>query len=405
MIDLGKEIWQTISNNRTRTALTGIAVAWGIFMLMVLVGLANGVINSAKSWNQGRDTNVIQIWGGYAGKPYRGLKEGRQIQLRKSNLDAVERELPDNVRRANSEISLSGTISTLGYAGSIRAVGAYPDAITQSPFKIREGRFINEADMTHSRKVIVLDRNTVEKLFDDTTAIVGRKVNFQNLVFTVVGWYDHRWWTDNYIPFSTALALKGYDDRIEMMRVSIKNVATEADGEAVEADLRRVLGEANQHAADDMGALWIWNRFTSEIRNQNAMAILDMIMWIIGILTLLTGLVGVSNIMFVSVRERTHEIGIRRAIGAKPRSILAQIIVESVAITTLAGYVGILLGTAGVEFMRHMFRDSEMIKNPSVSLTVVLYVTLLLIVAGAVAGLFPAIKATKVKPVEALRDE
>lgn len=185
----------------------------------------------------------------------------------------------------------------------------------------------------------------------------------------------------------------------------LKNLETIEDGDNAEKELRGTLAKAHDFDPDDESALWVWNQFSQGLKGLSAMNILNMSIWILGLLTLLSGVVGISNIMFVSVKERTHEIGIRRAIGAKPRTILIQIIAESVAITTLFGYIGIVLGTVASQLLDMGIGDTDFIKNPTVSLATAIEVTVVLIVAGALAGLFPALKSLKVKPVEALRDE
>ena len=223
--------------------------------------------------------------------------------------------------------------------------------------------------------------------------------------FTVVGVYEHDWKSDNYIPYTTAKAISGYNDRVSPIRVNIKNVATIDDGNRLEKDIRTELSKTLQFDPEDESALWIWNKFTQVLETGKALGILNMTLWIIGLLTLITGVVGVSNIMFVSVRERTHEIGIRRAIGAKPGSILTQIILESVVLTTLFGYIGIILGVICTESLNYYFGDVEFLTDLSVDLSLAFKVTGVLIVAGALAGFFPALRALKIKPVEALRTE
>lgn len=407
MIDLVNEIWQTLCTNKLRTFLTGFSVAWGIFMLIILVGMAKGVMTSFQDGGMAQSSNNIQIWNGFAAMPYQGLKEGRLIDLKDKNLNAIEHENSSHVNEATAQLSPSGavTLSTPRDSKSKSYIGVFPSEIKSQNLELSEGRFINENDMDKMRKVIVLDKSTVETLYGDTTNIVGRNVSINGLNFTVIGWYHHRWRNNIYIPFSTARAINGYTDKLNQIRVSIKNVKTEEDGEKVETAIRSTLAKQNKFDPEDKGAVYIWNQFTSYLTNLKAMSILNLTMWVIGLLTLITGIVGVSNIMFVSVRERTHEIGIRRAIGAKPANILIQVIVESVALTTVFGYIGILLGTIGTEIMAHAFAGSDFIKDPRVDITLALEVTAVLVVAGALAGLFPALKALKVRPVEALRTE
>lgn len=407
MIDLVNEIWQTLCTNKLRTFLTGFSVAWGIFMLIILVGMAKGVMTSFQDGGMAQSSNNIQIWNGFASMPHQGLKEGRFIDLKDKNLAAIEHENGSHVSEVTAQLSpnSSVTLSTPRDSKSKSYVGVFPSEINSQHLVMSEGRFINENDMNKMRKVVVLDRNTVQTLFGDTTNVVGRNVSINGLNFTVIGWYYHQWRNSIYIPFSTARAINGYTDKLDQIRVGIKNVKTEEDGENVEKAIRTTLSKQNKFDPDDQGAVYIWNQFTSYLTNLKAMSILNITMWVIGLLTLITGIVGVSNIMFVSVRERTHEIGIRRAIGAKPANILIQVIVESVALTTVFGYIGILMGTIGTEIIAHAFAGSDFIKDPRVDITLALEVTAVLVVAGVLAGLFPALKALKVKPVEALRTE
>lgn len=376
-------------------------------MLIILVGMAKGVMTSFQDGGMAQSSNNIQIWNGFASMPYQGLKEGRFIDLKDKNLAAIEHENGSHVSEVTAQLSpnSSVTLSTPRDSKSKSYVGVFPSEINSQHLVMSEGRFINENDMNKMRKVVVLDRNTVQTLFGDTTNVVGRNVSINGLNFTVIGWYYHQWRNSIYIPFSTARAINGYTDKLDQIRVGIKNVKTEEDGENVEKAIRTTLSKQNKFDPDDQGAVYTWNQFTSYLTNLKAMSILNITMWVIGLLTLITGIVGVSNIMFVSVRERTHEIGIRRAIGAKPANILIQVIVESVALTTVFGYIGILMGTIGTEIIAHAFAGSDFIKDPRVDITLALEVTAVLVVAGALAGLFPALKALKVKPVEALRTE
>lgn len=267
-----------------------------------------------------------------------------------------------------------------------------------------KGRFINDRDMSTQAKVIVIPERDEQRLFPDDDSL-GKYVNISGLSFKVIGVYTARWSRNIYIPFTTAKMLAGNNDRLGSVSVLLKNVSTEEDGNKAEKELRKTLAARHDFNPDDESAVWIWNQFSQGMKGLAGMNILNTSIWILGLLTLLSGVVGISNIMFVSVKERTHEIGIRRAIGAKPHSILIQVIAESVAITTLFGYIGIVLGTAVTQILDMAFGDTDFINNPTVSLSVAIQVTIVLIIAGAFAGLFPALNAIKVKPVEALRDE
>lgn len=405
MLDLLREIGQTLRNNRLRTMLTGIAVAWGIFMLIVLLGAARGVVNSFHANVDESSTNVINIWGGMTSEPYKGYKDGRFIQLKGDDAGEI---MKDNANvssvAAFASVDTAKIITARDYLGDgFQAV--YPDAAKSDNVAMAYGRFINDRDISERRRVMVLHEKNARLLFGDESKAVGKTVSSMGLAWIVVGIYSHEWRTQSYAPYSTYKAVTGNNDNAYQLMATVEGLRTEADGEAAEAGIRSSLARQHHFSPTDRNAVWTWNRFTSYLRNVAAFGYLDIAVWIIGIFTLLSGIVGVSNIMFVSVRERTHEIGIRRAIGARPSAILTQVLAESVAITALFGYIGIVAGTGVLQLVDMLFGDLEGFKNPTVDISIALKVTAALIAAGALAGLFPALKAIKVKPVEALRDE
>ena len=405
MFDLINEIWQTMRTNKLRTALTGLAVAWGIFMLIILLGISKGVLTSFQSSSLAQNPNKINVYPGNTSMPYKGLKEGRYIQLRDRNLDEIKNDNPNDVASETAEMNKSGTISTpLDYITTSYS-GVFPGTEKMLQLPMIYGRFINEKDLNDMRKVIVLNKKDAETLFKNIGSSIGKTVDVNGIAFTLVGIYEHEWRSGTFIPYTTARALSGFDDKVYSIQVDIKGVKNMEDAERVERNIKSTLAKYNQFDPDDESAVWMWNRFSSYLNSQEAAGVLNTAMWVIGLLTLITGIVGVSNIMFVSVRERTHEIGIRRAIGARPHNILLQVIIESVAMTTLFGYIGILLGTIGNEIMAQVFADGDFIKDPRVDLSLAIEVTVVLIVSGALAGIFPAMRALKIRPVEALRTE
>ncbi|WP_304646967.1 ABC transporter permease [uncultured Muribaculum sp.] len=405
MFDLINEIWQTMRTNKLRTALTGLAVAWGIFMLIILLGISKGVLTSFQSSSLAQNPNKINVYPGNTSMPYKGLKEGRYIQLRDRNLDEIKNDNPNDVASATAEMNQSGTISTpLDYITTSYS-GVFPGTEKMLQLPMIYGRFINEKDLNDMRKVIVFNKKDAETLFKNIGSSIGKTVDVNGIAFTLVGIYEHEWRSGTFIPYTTARALSGFDDKVYSIQVDIKGVKNMEDAERVERNIKSTLAKYNQFDPDDESAVWMWNRFSSYLNSQEAAGVLNTAMWVIGLLTLITGIVGVSNIMFVSVRERTHEIGIRRAIGARPHNILLQVIIESVAMTTLFGYIGILLGTIGNEIMAQVFADGDFIKDPRVDLSLAIEVTVVLIVSGALAGIFPAMRALKIRPVEALRTE
>lgn len=406
MLDLIREILQTLGHNKLRTALTGIAVAWGIFMLIVLLGVSRGLYNSMSRNNSMEESSYASVWGGWTGKPYKGYKEGRRIRLREADLLPVATHGGRKVAAAMGSVSIdSAKVSTMREYTTNGIEGVYPGAVGPDHVEMTHGRFINDRDLTERRKVIVLNEDNAKLLFGSADSAVGRRVECMKLSWAVVGVYSNAWSRSSYVPFTTAMMLKGNDGRIDNMDVRFADMHDMADAEEGEAAVRGVLAQRHDFAADDDGAVHIWNRFERYLQQKTSMGILEIVVWVIGLLTMLSGIVGVSNIMFVSVRERTHEIGIRRAIGAKPRSILMQVLAESVAITAIFGYIGVFMGIVVTEIVDKLFGDTDFLYNPRVDISVAVEVTIVLIIVGALAGLFPAIKATKVKPVEALRDE
>ena len=419
MIDLWQEIYGTIKRNKLRTFLTGFAVAWGIFMLIVLLGAGNGLIHAFEENSGERALNSIRVYGGWTTKPYDGLKEGRSIDLDNRDLEDTEAFFTDRVEGAGATLYQAATDISYGpeYV-NLSLNGVHPNYVEVEAVKLVEGRFINQTDIRERRKSIVLHRKSADVLFGKTnTEPLGRFVNAGGVAYQVVGIYDDEGSSEPnsaFIPFSTLQTIYNKGNRLNSIIFTTKGLTTEASNEQFEADYRRVIGANHRFDPTDDGAIWLWNRFTSYLQAMAAMGILRTAIWVIGIFTLLSGIVGVSNIMLITVRERTHEFGIRKALGAKPRSILWLIIVESVVITTLFGYVGMVAGIGATEWMDAAFGsqtvdagmfEAKMFSNPTVDLGIAVQATVTLIVAGTLAGLFPARKATRIRPIEALRAE
>ncbi len=406
MLDLLREISQTLSNNKLRTALTGVAVAWGIFMLIVLMGMSKGVINAFNENRHNQGSNMLKVFGGTTSMAWHGHKEGRAITLKDEDLTPIARKNTRQVAEVTAQIRGEAlTISTPRDYLISNYEGVYPAEARQRALEMLSGRFINALDLAERRKVTVLSDQVAVSLFGNPAEAVGQSVRMGNLMFKVVGVYTSEWSRTVYVPYTTARALNGNSNDISDINIELQNVETQADGTEAETRAREALAAVHDFRPDDESAVGVWNRFNQQLQMSQGMGILDTAVWVIGLLTLLSGIIGVSNIMFVSVHERTHEIGIRRAIGAKPRSILTQIVLESVSITTLFGYMGIVCGTAVTAIIARLTDGSEFLKNPGVDLSVALSVTVVLIIAGMAAGLFPALKAIKIKPVEALRNE
>ena len=414
MIDLIQEIYGTIMRNKLRTALTGFSVAWGIFMLIVLLGAGNGLIHAFEKQSEDMMMNSMKIFPGYTSKPYQGMQEGRNISLDNRDREISAMAFPEHVITAGATVSQSDV--TLSYGKEFLSIGidgVFPNYPELEAVKLKEGRFVNERDMSEKRKVMVLHEKTANTLFPRTQPI-GKYINASGVAYQIVGIYtdQNSFSPSALVPFTTLQAVYAKGDSIDNITFTTKNLKDEADNEAFEADYRQVLGNVKRFDPTDDGAIWIWNRFTQYLQQQTATQILHIAIWVIGIFTLLSGIVGVSNIMLITVRERTHEFGIRKALGAKPISILWLIISESVTIPTFFGYVGMVDGIAAKEYMNVVAGKQTMdagvfsmtfFENPTVDLSIAVQATLTLIIAGTLAGLFPALKAVKIRPIEALR--
>lgn len=417
MIDIWQEIYGTIKRNKLRTFLTGFAVAWGIFMLIVLLGAGNGLIHAFEKSSSARALNSIKIYPGWTGKPYDGLKEGRRIQLDNKDLNATMEHFSDNIISVGASQWQSNVNLSYGQEYvNLSLEGVYPNFTEVESVKSTEGRFINDIDLKERRKVIVLHTKTAEILFGKSrTEPIGKFVNAGGVSYKVVGLYTDpgdQGSSEAYIPFSTLQVIYNKGDKLNNLTFTTKGLTTMESNEAFEAAYRKVMGAKHRFDPSDNSALWIWNRFTNYLQSQNAMGILRTAIWVIGVFTLLSGIVGVSNIMLITVKERTREFGIRKALGAKPFSILWLIIVESVTITTLFGYIGMVAGIAATEWMNKvageqtvdvgMFSETVFL-NPTVDISIAIQATLTLVIAGTLAGFFPAKKAVSIRPIEALR--
>lgn len=416
MISLLYEIFNTIRRNKLRTFLTGFAVAWGIFMLIVLLGAGNGLKNGfSANWGD-RLLNVVQIWGGRTTIPYAGFQSGRWISLDNKDLQFTEAEFPEEVNFAAGNIGLgSKNISNGAEYISSYLQGVSPNMLTINGLKIAQGdgRFINDLDIRENRKSIVISQRAKEILFKTENAI-GKKVNVAGIIYTVVGVYyitDRQETTNSYIPISTFQII--YNQGINISNLAF-TLSDKINDEESNTDFmnryKKRFAQQHQISPDD-DAIWYWNRFENYLQMSTVSNVINIAVWIIGIFTLLSGIVGVSNIMLITVRERTREFGIRKAIGASPMSILRHVVLESIIITTVFGYLGLVCGVGLTELVAPIFepqtgRDSfNAFLNPTIDMNVAIQATILLIIAGTLAGFFPALKAVKIKTIEALNNK
>ena len=421
MRDLFIEIWESIRRNKLRTALTGLSVSWGIFMLIVLLGAGNGMYNAFQSGGGEFASNTMMVGGGFTSKPYDGLSKDRRIELDITDMDLLSRPpFSDYIDKVTTSTSQSGYVLTYGKRTLSNAslAGTYPGHAEMNRVSMLTGRFINENDIEQKRKVIVLNHLVARNLLSggtDYASLVGEQMKIGTFSFKVIGVRrsdENRDDRDLYVPYTTLKTIFGGGTKVDDITFTFHGLESEEENEAFEKKLKAVFNARHRAAPDDERAVWIWNRFTQNLQMEEGGKIISKALWIIGLLTLLGGIVGVSNIMLITVKERTHEFGIRKAIGAKPWAITRLIVAESVSITAFFGYIGMALGmvacyvmdqTVGQSSMQMFGQSVKLLENPTVGLDVAIEATVVLVIAGTLAGLAPARKASKVRPIEALR--
>lgn len=413
------EVWSTSKRNKLRTSLTGFAVAWGIFMLIFLLGAGNGLINAQLQQSTRFLANSMRVFPGETSKAYKGLKEGRSITLNDKDILISNKTYGQYVDDVGGRLEQYNVNINYGdnYVASQSLVGVAPTHPKIDKTELIAGRFINEIDMKEQRKNVVLSRSQAKELCKDYRSLVGKNVKISNLNFQVVGIYkddESRNNTEAFIAYSTIKTIYAKGDDAGSLEFTIKNLKTREDNKQFEKNYRASINNNHQAAPDDERTIWLWNRYMDNIQMNQGIAIMQTALWIVGLFTLLSGIVGVSNIMLITVKERTREFGVRKAIGAKPWSILKLIITESIIITSFFGYIGMVCGVAANEIMDatigHTTIDTGLFKaamfvNPTVGLGTCIGATITIVIAGTIAGLIPAIKAARIRPIEALRAE
>jgi len=406
------EIFDTIGKNKLRTVLTGFSVFWGIFMLMILLGAGNGLRNGFSSGFGNTAQNTITFWGGQTSKPWQGLPADRNIQLDVRDVENLRHAVPGvqhvageyRVWRGESQLSRGKNF------GNFSINGIVPDNQKLDRQVIIQGRFINEVDLEQTRKVIVIAEDARDALFKGEDPI-HQWLNVNGIPFEVVGLY--RWEgggrgqnqsSQVFIPLSVAQRVFNAKNQVDKITFSFADGSL--DG-AKQAEQRAIAALAARHRFDptDERAVWVNNNVENADMFNGIFGGISAFLWVIGVGTIIAGIVGVSNIMLIVVKERTKEIGIRKALGATPGSVIGQIMMEALFVTGIAGYLGLVCGVGLMEVIADSVPGSEMFKNPSVDLRVAIYATIVLVIAGGLAGLIPARQAAAIRPIEALRSE
>ena len=411
MFDLDKwqEIIATIKKNKLRTFLTGFSVAWGIFMLIILLGSGKGLENGFENQFRGAAKNSLWIWTGRTSVAHNGMNPGRLIRFTNNDYD----NLKNNVSQTEY---ISGRFNIwwgnqVSYNNEVHSFGirnVHPDYEHIEALRIKGGRYINHIDIRERRKVTVISTLVRDVLFkEDADNALGKYINVNGIPFKVVGFFEDDSQRESnmrliYVPISTAQTVFSGGNRLHEISMTIK-ANTMEEAQQAEKDIRSRLAAVHNFDQDDRRALGTWNSFENYMQMQSIFKGIRLFIWIIGIGTIIAGIVGVSNIMLIVVKERTREIGVRKALGATPASVIALVLFESVLITTFAGYIGLVLGVGLLEMLSGI--DAPFFANPSADFGLAVSATLILIIAGAFAGFVPARRAASIKPIEALRDE
>ncbi|SDR71535.1 putative ABC transport system permease protein [Gillisia sp. Hel1_33_143] len=415
MFDLERwqEIFETISKNKLRTFLTGLSVASGIFILVILLGIGQGMSNGISREFQNDATNILFVFTGVTSKEYKGLNPGRMIRMKNDDYDYAVNKYQDELEYKSSIYRIwGGIVNYKKEAGTYRVEGVWPDYQFLENASMVSGRFLNYTDQEGYEKVVVVGNKVKTDLFKDGEDPIGKFIEVSGINFKVVGVYTdpggEREEARVFLPLSTANRVFGGKNELNFLSFTLKPEenfeAALASSQKFSEELESHLKEKHTVAPDDDSAITIQNSLENAKRFYDLMDMIKYFFWGVGICTIVAGIVGVSNIMLIIVKERTREIGVRKALGAEPLSIIVMVLHESIFVTTIAGFTGLIFSLGLLELAGPMI-ETQYITNPSVDFQVAITTVFILIIAGAIAGFFPAWRAAKIKPIVALRDE
>ncbi len=416
--DNWQEIFSALKKNKVRTFFTAFGVFWGIFMLVLMLGSGNGLKNAAYNGWGDFATNSFFIWTQRTSMPYKGFKRGRSFNFNNQDTKAIR----ENVKEVKT---LAPRIQAGGYRGASNVIrgketgafniyGDYPDFMNIDPVTITKGRFVNQNDITDMRKIAVIGNGVADALFKNGEDPIGEYIKIQGVYFNVVGTFKSkkkggeadRDANSIFLPFSTMQKTYNYGDAVFWYAITSKNGIPAS---VTEEKVIKLMKQRHKVHPDDNQAIGHFNVEKEFNKMQGLFNGIDGLIWIVGIGTLLAGIIGVSNIMLIIIKERTKEIGVKRALGATPLNIISQVILESVFLTTMAGYLGLVLGVAALGLldnaMQNSGADNRFFLHPGINFSVGITALVILIIAGIFAGMIPAKRAVSIKPVDALRDE
>lgn len=414
-LDRWQEIFDTLHKNKLRTFLTGLSVASGIFILVVLLGFGQGMQNGISKEFEGDATNLIWIWSQVTTKEYKGLNPGRRIQMENSDYDYINSVFNNRIEYKSRLVRVrlnNGTINYKQESGSYGVRGVDPDMQQIESMKLLSGRFLNYSDLKSKNKVVIISQKIKREMLKNVENPLDEYLQLSGINFRIIGVYTDeagdREENRVFIPASTAQSVFNGGDRIQNMGFTVREqenfAKTIATSTMTTSEIMQYLKQVHTVAPDDDSAIRVYNRLDEVQRFRNLTDSIAYFFWFVGICTIIAGVVGVSNIMLIVVKERTKEIGIRKAIGAQPWSIVGLILHESIFVTAFSGFGGLIFSMALLEIVGPNV-EVDYVLNPSVNFSIAISMVIILIIAGAFAGFFPAWRAAKIKPIIALRDE
>ncbi len=405
--DTWREIFETIRKNKLRTFLSGFTVALGIFIFVLLFGLGNGLKNTFQEFFIDDASNAIFLYPGRTSKPYRGFKANRIIEFENEDLEDIKKDFPFYLEYVTPRITRSAQVSYKNESNSYAARGVAPGNQFVEKSIIMKGRYLNEKDLTEKRKNVVIGRLVAKDLFG-TEDPIGKYVEMGTIAFKVIGVFQDEGGDNEerfiYMPYTTRQQLEKSNDKVGQIVVTFRKELGYAGAMAFEKELNQFLRDKKNIDPTDPNGIYIQNRTSDLKQSQQFAVVLQLIVSFVGLGTLIAGIIGISNIMVFVVKERTKELGIRKALGATPRSVIQMILQESIFITAISGYFGLIFGVFVLKSIGVQLEEF-FIKNPYIDMGTATAATIILIIFGAIAGYIPAKRASSIKPIVALRDE